>query len=159
MRQIHHKLPLSLDHLQAAVVFADQARAFEDSTLEPRMFHRKAEHFGVATGCVFACVAYLEATINEFSAEIAEEAERAPYGLGAEAIARFRGLWPTFDRASILDKYQAALTIADRATYEKPAQTSAGIRHVIVAGVPVIENGALDPNSRPGRPVRRTPAP
>ena|ERR1043165_9363871 len=50
-------------------------------------------------------------------------------------------------------------TIADRATYEKPAQTSTGIRHVIVAGVPVIENGALDPNSMPGRPVRRTPAP
>jgi N-acyl-D-glutamate deacylase len=35
-------------------------------------------------------------------------------------------------------------TIADRATYEKPAQTSTGI---------------LDPTSRPGRPVRRTPAP
>jgi N-acyl-D-glutamate deacylase len=49
-------------------------------------------------------------------------------------------------------------TITDRATYEKPAQTSTGIRHVIVAGVPVIENGTLDPNSRPGRPVRRTPA-
>lgn len=49
-------------------------------------------------------------------------------------------------------------TIADRATYEKPAQTSTGIRHVIVAGVPVIENGILDPNSRPGRPVRRTQA-
>jgi N-acyl-D-glutamate deacylase len=49
--------------------------------------------------------------------------------------------------------------IADRATYEKPAQTSTGIRHVIVAGVPVIENGTLDPNSRPGRPVRRTPGP
>lgn len=47
-------------------------------------------------------------------------------------------------------------TIADRATYEKPAQTSTGIRHVIVAGVPVIENGVLDPNSRPGRPMRRT---
>ena len=46
-------------------------------------------------------------------------------------------------------------TIGDRATYEKPAQTSTGIRHVIVAGVPVIENGALDPKSRPGRPVRR----
>ncbi len=50
-------------------------------------------------------------------------------------------------------------TIADRATYEKPAQTSTGIRHVIVGGVPVIENATLNPNSRPGRPVRRTPAP
>jgi N-acyl-D-glutamate deacylase len=46
-------------------------------------------------------------------------------------------------------------TIADRATYEKPAQISTGIRHVIVAGRPVIENGILDPDSRPGRPVRR----
>jgi N-acyl-D-glutamate deacylase len=47
-------------------------------------------------------------------------------------------------------------TIADRATYEKAAQTSTVMRHVIIAGVPVIENGILDPNSRPGRPVRRT---
>lgn len=47
-------------------------------------------------------------------------------------------------------------TLADRATYEKPALTSTGMRHVIVAGVPVIENGILDLNSRPGRPVRRT---
>ena len=50
-------------------------------------------------------------------------------------------------------------TIADRATYEKPAQTATGIRHVIVGGVPVIENSNLLPNSRPGRPVRRTPVP
>jgi len=50
-------------------------------------------------------------------------------------------------------------TITDRATYDKPAQISTGIRHVIVAGVPVIENGMLDPNSKPGRPVRRTPGP
>jgi N-acyl-D-aspartate/D-glutamate deacylase len=49
-------------------------------------------------------------------------------------------------------------TIGERATYEKPAQLSTGIRHVIVAGVPVIENGILDLNSRPGRPVRRTQA-
>jgi N-acyl-D-aspartate/D-glutamate deacylase len=48
--------------------------------------------------------------------------------------------------------------IADRATYEQPAQISTGMRHVIVAGVPVIENGILDPSSRPGRPVRRTQA-
>jgi N-acyl-D-glutamate deacylase len=52
----------------------------------------------------------------------------------------------------------ALATIADRATYEKPAQTSTGIRHVIVAGVPVIENGILDPKSRPGQPVRRRQA-
>jgi N-acyl-D-glutamate deacylase len=47
-------------------------------------------------------------------------------------------------------------TIADRATYEKPAQISTGVHHLLVAGVPVIEKGVLDPNSRPGRPVRRT---
>jgi N-acyl-D-glutamate deacylase len=46
-------------------------------------------------------------------------------------------------------------TIADRATYAAPAQTSVGMRWVIVNGVPVIEDGKLDRKALPGRPVRR----
>ncbi|MBV7255296.1 amidohydrolase family protein [Pacificimonas sp. WHA3] len=44
--------------------------------------------------------------------------------------------------------------VEDRATYEKPAQTSAGFRHVIVAGVPVVRDGRLDVDVLPGRPIR-----
>lgn len=45
--------------------------------------------------------------------------------------------------------------IADRATYEKPAQTSAGIRHVVVGGIPVIVDNTLNQTAMPGRAVRR----
>jgi N-acyl-D-glutamate deacylase len=50
-------------------------------------------------------------------------------------------------------------TVQDRATYERPNQTSIGIRHVLVNGVFVIRNGELDTAAFPGRPVRRTVVP
>ena len=48
-------------------------------------------------------------------------------------------------------------TVCDRATFEKPVQTSAGIRHVLVNGVPVVRNGAVT-GARPGRGIRRSGA-
>jgi dihydroorotase/N-acyl-D-amino-acid deacylase len=48
-------------------------------------------------------------------------------------------------------------TVCDRATFENPVQTSAGIRHVLVNGVPVVRNGAVT-GARPGRGIRRSGA-
>jgi N-acyl-D-aspartate/D-glutamate deacylase len=42
-------------------------------------------------------------------------------------------------------------TIADHATYEKPAEPSVGVRFVMVAGTLVVDGGALVPNVAPGR--------
>ncbi len=36
-----------------------------------------------------------------------------------------------------------------------PNQTSAGIRYVIVNGVPVVSEGELIPDAKPGQPIRR----
>lgn len=47
-------------------------------------------------------------------------------------------------------------TVTDRATYDEPTRTSEGIRHVFVAGTPVVRDGQLQPDARPGRPVRST---
>jgi N-acyl-D-amino-acid deacylase len=44
--------------------------------------------------------------------------------------------------------------VADRATFEEPVQTSVGIRHVIVNGVPVLRDG-IPTGARPGRGLRR----
>lgn len=44
--------------------------------------------------------------------------------------------------------------IDDKATYEKPAQLSEGFEYVIVNGVLLIEQGNLDLNVLPGKPVR-----
>jgi dihydroorotase len=45
-------------------------------------------------------------------------------------------------------------TVLDRATYQEPALSSAGMRHVLVQGVPVVRDGKLDESRMPGRPVR-----
>ena len=44
--------------------------------------------------------------------------------------------------------------ITDKATYAQPAQLSQGFRHVLVNGVSLIEDGELDLNVLPGKPVR-----
>ena len=45
-------------------------------------------------------------------------------------------------------------TITDRATYDEPTLTSAGIAHVFVSGTAVVRDGELLVEARPGRPVR-----
>ena len=46
-------------------------------------------------------------------------------------------------------------TVSDRATYQEPAQHSTGIRYVMVNGQLVVDNGELNADVQPGRPVRR----
>ncbi len=48
-------------------------------------------------------------------------------------------------------------TVADRATFEDPYQASVGIAHVLVAGEPVLRDGALVPDAAPGQPLRAEP--
>jgi N-acyl-D-aspartate/D-glutamate deacylase len=45
-------------------------------------------------------------------------------------------------------------TVTDQATYAESCRVSAGIRHVLVNGVPLISDGRLDTTVLPGRPVR-----
>ena len=47
-----------------------------------------------------------------------------------------------------------AARVIDRATYEKPAQFSEGIRHVLVAGTFIVKDEKLVPNVTPGRSIR-----
>lgn len=47
-----------------------------------------------------------------------------------------------------------AARVIDRATYEKPAQFSEGIRHVLVGGTFVVRDEQLVPDVTPGRPIR-----
>lgn len=46
-------------------------------------------------------------------------------------------------------------TLADRATFEEMNLPAIGMRHVLVNGTPIIENGGLIAHAAPGRPIRR----
>ena len=46
-------------------------------------------------------------------------------------------------------------TVADRATFKEPCQTSAGMKHVLVNGTFLIRDEQLDTDAFPGRAVRR----
>jgi len=70
----------------------------------------------------------------------------------AAAEARLKGrIQPGMDAdIVVIDLAQAAA----RASYLDPRQPSTGVRHLLVAGQFVIENGNLNREARPGRPIR-----
>ncbi|MEU4389890.1 amidohydrolase family protein [Kribbella sp. NPDC023855] len=47
--------------------------------------------------------------------------------------------------------------VTDNATYADSARPSSGVRELLVAGVSVVRNGALDPDAYPGQPLRGQP--
>jgi N-acyl-D-aspartate/D-glutamate deacylase len=48
-------------------------------------------------------------------------------------------------------------TVTDTATYLDSARPSVGVRHLLVAGTPVVRDGELLPDAFPGRPLRGEP--
>ncbi|WP_372343413.1 hypothetical protein [Streptomyces sp. KL116D] len=47
--------------------------------------------------------------------------------------------------------------VTDTATYADPTRPSLGIRHLYVAGQPVVTDGTLQTDALPGRPLRGEP--
>jgi hypothetical protein len=47
--------------------------------------------------------------------------------------------------------------VTDNATYADPTRPASGVRHLLVAGTPVIRHGRLVPDAYPGRPLRAQP--
>ena len=48
-------------------------------------------------------------------------------------------------------------SVTDAATYADPTRPSAGVRHLYVAGIPVVSQGELNTDALPGRPLRGEP--
>lgn len=49
--------------------------------------------------------------------------------------------------------------IHDKATYEAPYLASEGVRHLLVGGTPLIQDGELDLSVMPGEPIKGQPSP
>ncbi len=47
-------------------------------------------------------------------------------------------------------------SVTERATFARPSQTAVGMRHVVVNGTPIIRDGELVREAKPGRPIRRS---
>lgn len=120
MRKIYHKLPLSRDHLEAAILFGVQAREIEAQRTRPLLFHASSEIQSAAMACVFSSVGYLEATINELFSHAVEENVQPSADGGPQEVARFKQLWKLgVPKSSVLDKYDTALTLCDRDAFQK----------------------------------------
>lgn len=118
---IHHKLPLSLDHLMTAVLSATHAREFERGKRKPILFDISAEHTAACISCVFSTVAYLEADINEFFTNAAEEGAADGIASDPTVLARLRAVWQLEHRRPVLDKYELGLALCDRVMFDKGA--------------------------------------
>ncbi|MBA8930744.1 imidazolonepropionase-like amidohydrolase [Kutzneria viridogrisea] len=74
---------------------------------------------------------------------------------GVAPSARGKGHLAAGADADIVVLDPAAIT--DAATYFDPTRPSVGVRHLFVAGVPVVSEGQLRTDALPGRPVRGEP--
>ncbi len=84
-----------------------------------------------------AKTSYLPAKLLEFMAPKMKNKGRVQVGMDADVV--------------VLDP----ATLQDRATYERPNQTSVGVKYLVVNGAFVIRNSDLDTKAFPGQPVRR----
>jgi N-acyl-D-aspartate/D-glutamate deacylase len=50
-------------------------------------------------------------------------------------------------------------TISDRSTFEKPMEPSVGVRHLVVGGTLVVDDGRIVPDVFPGRALLGTGKP
>lgn len=127
-----HKLPLSNDHLAAAVVFATQAREFEQGRLKPLVLHERSEHTAASMGCVFSAVGYLEANINEFFSDAAEEGMSDGVAASPTILQRLRSIRGTkASKAPILDKYDIVLALCDLPPFDKGVAPYQGVAKLI----------------------------
>jgi len=105
----------SISHIQAAAQFAKLSANIErayNGRWSDELFH---EHRAYVTGCVFAAVSFLEATINELFADAVDNPE-ALKRLNPEVRALIADMWrlgvPRPAAFSILEKFKIALTLA-----------------------------------------------
>lgn len=129
---VSHKLPLSSDHLAAAVVFATQAREFEQGRLRPLVLHERSEHTAASIGCILSAVGYLEANINEFFSDAAEEGMSDGVAASPAVLQRLRSIRSTMaSKTTILDKYDIVLALCDLPTFDKGAAPYQGVAKLI----------------------------
>jgi len=110
----------SMSHIQAAAHFARLSARLENTkeALSDEVFH---EHRAYVTSCVFACVSFMEATINELFSDTVDDGEYAK-GLNPAVKTLMADMWkvgvPRSARYSILEKFQIALILCGKRRFD-----------------------------------------
>lgn len=118
--------------MAAAVVFATQAREFEQGRLKPLVLHKRSEHDAASIGCILSTVGYLEANINEFFSDAAEEGMADGVAASPVVLERLRSIWnTTASKTSILDKYDIVLALCDLPAFNKGTAPYQGVAKLI----------------------------
>nr|WP_321353136.1 hypothetical protein [uncultured Methanoregula sp.] len=122
---IRSRYCFSIRYLQSAAFFCRQGYEIEKKFLENQTHSTQisTEHFAFISNAIFSSVSYLEATINEFFADVADDQIWDSDESFQKKIELFKNLWdldvPKTAHYSILKKYEIALAIAEKPSFDK----------------------------------------
>ncbi len=118
--EIRSRTYFSIGHIQSAALFTRLSHKIEknyDGRFSPEL---DSECRSYVTGAIFAAVAFLEATINEFLMDITDKSVEKRQHLEQKDITMIANLWARdiFGRLSTLEKYQIALILAGKEIFD-----------------------------------------
>lgn len=118
-------LNYSVNHIQSAALFSRLSFNIEKNGGKVSS-ELSDEHWAYVTGAIFFAVSFLEATINELFADIADDTmvkiDSNLWQLEHKAISRLANFWKIASQGkrhySIIEKYQIALILTDKPKFD-----------------------------------------
>jgi len=116
--------PYSIKHIQSAAIFCKKCSEIERKntldTIDPEV---RLLHQAYVINSIFSSVAFLEAFINELFCDSKDNMEYLDKCLDNKEVIRLSNMWklnvPRTASYSIVEKYQIALTLADKIPFEE----------------------------------------
>ncbi|MBY0202447.1 hypothetical protein [Paenibacillus cucumis (ex Kampfer et al. 2016)] len=121
--EITLKTNFSFNQIQSAVFLARSALEVEKNKNNSNDVVTRIQYESYVTGALLCTVGYLEATINEFFSNIKDVNYNNNKRLQSKKRELINSMWelgvPKTAKYSILEKYQIALTLADKNLFKK----------------------------------------
>lgn len=132
-------LNYSVNHIQSAALFSRLSFNIEKKNGGKVSSELSDEHWAYVTGAIFFAVSFLEATINELFADIADDTmvkiDSTLWRLEPKAISMMANFWkigiPRTARYSILEKYQIALILTEKTKFDTGKNPFQDVFHLV----------------------------
>ncbi|WP_084080197.1 hypothetical protein [Flavisolibacter ginsengisoli] len=112
----------SIQHILSATFFLEQLREFEKSLSKDSSDQEFLNHRAFIVSIIMSCASFLEATINEVFMDAAENVDGVLNDLPKTTRNIFGRMWkkgiPRTASYTIIDKYQIALTLANKKEFD-----------------------------------------